>query len=263
MSTHISSSLDRTTLRLFWHPLLCTLFNTYIFIIVATNRARFAVGAVAITVKAFATVTAHPVIFPNARQYFFLPHGTSSARFAWTFSRIVWKCLAFNTCSATDIVDVFNHTTAFWEWWCSRRACFTVLAVSPTFASRNNILIILTFGFAVLCCVHITLFVKWHILAPTSDLITPIRAAPLAGLTFTCQILKVKPLRTCVLALRIRIQSAVLHDCLVISTRTTRLTGAYIFMCRVCFSKNTWLALISCLVVFDFCATLWKQTKSS
>ena len=256
-------TIGMTTLPIPGHLLLHAFFNNPVSVVVATSRASFTLIAVVISIKSSLAITANPVPFQTARQYFSLSKGTSSARLAWTFSIIVWKCLAFNTHSATGIVDVFNHTTTFWEWWCSRTACFTVLAVSPTFASRNNILIILTFGFAVLCCVHITLFVKWHILAPTSNHITPIRAAPGAGLTFTCQILKVKPLRTCILALRIRIQSTVLHDCLVISTRTTRLTGAYIFMCRVCFSKNTWLALISCLVVFDFCATLWKQTKSS
>ena len=164
---------------------------------------------------------------------------------------------------ATDTVYVFNYTTTFWEWWCSRRACFTVLAVPPTFASRNNILIILTFGFALLCCVHITLFVKWHLLAATFNLNIAIRTAPGARLTVPCQILKVEPLSTYILALRIRIQSTVLRNCLVIGTSVTRLTGAYIIMCRVCFPKLTCLALISCLIVFDFCATLWKQTKSS
>ena len=164
---------------------------------------------------------------------------------------------------ATDTVYVFNHTTTLRKRWFPWRANIAVFTVPPTFACRNNILITLTFGFAVLCCVHITLFVKWHILAPTSNLITPIRAAPGAGVTVTCQILKVKPLRTCIIALRIRIQSAVLCNCLVTGTSVTRLTGAYIIMCRVCFSKYAWLTNIFCLIVFDCCATLWKQTRSS
>ena len=167
------------------------------------------------------------------------------------------------TFSATDIVHVFNYTATLRKRWCPWRANIAVFTVPPTFSTRNNILITLTFGFAVLCCVRVTLFVKWHLLAPTSNLITPIRAAPGAGLTVTCQILKVKALWACILALRVRIQSTGLHNCLVIGTSITRLTRAYIITCRVCFSKYAWLTHIFLVIVFDSCATLWKQTRSS